>query len=564
VPVALLAYLLTQYGYAWRVPFINDDFIFLDLTRAMPFASVWAPHDMWVGLYYRPWSRELYYWALQRLSGASEAPFHAVSFGLWLGIALLYFALVRRLAGAKAAAVATAGMAALAAWGVPVVWVAGAQELWMLLFALTSLVGFAKGADALATLAFLLALLSKETAAVVPGVAFLLLVLPGRQRPLDALRRLGPSLAVTAAWAALHPQLGGRLWHAAGAPGQPLGPGPAGVVAHTLLATVNLDAVPRPEFGWVVPMAVGVVGAVCLAVFVALVGAAPEDDRSTRAPAAGSSTGRLAAFAAAWALFGWLPLLMPTVGWHPYYGLLGMLGAWLLPGVLLARRRSLALVVVTVVALLRSLQAATVSRDWGDEYYQRRATEFLNVMRADLLAKVPTVPSHSRFYFVDVPSSVGFLQGDGPALRVWYGDPTLSGGLFSDYRVRGPGDPQGPDRFFRFDSTVAWIEVRAGGEDVTVARAADPRWREDHERLAIALSRGEDWPRAAAEYSKLASTFPDSINYVYYAGLAALVVGDSAGGRAWLERALRLPDCDDEIRAAARRVGAGAAPGTGR
>jgi hypothetical protein len=33
----------------------------------------------------------------------------------------------------------------------------------------------------------------------------------------------------------------------------------------------------------------------------------------------------------------------------------------------------------------------------------------------------------------------------------------------------------------------------------------------------------------------------------------------------WLERALRLPDADDEIRATARRLGAGAAPGrTGR
>ena len=162
---------------------------------------------------------------------------------------------------------------------------------------------------------------------------------------------------------------------------------------------------------------------------------------------------------------------------------------------------------------------------------------------------------------MDVPSSVGFLQGDGPALRVWYGDPTLSGGLFSSYRVRDPRSAPGPDRFFRFDSTAGWVEIRAGAEDVAASRAADPRWREDHERLAIALSRGEDWPRAAAEYAKLAAAFPDSVNYVYYAGLAAVAAGDSTGGRAWLERALRLPGSDDEIRATARRLGAGRPPG---
>jgi hypothetical protein len=259
-----------------------------------------------------------------------------------------------------------------------------------------------------------------------------------------------------------------------------------------------------------------------------------------------------------------LPLLAPGLGWHAYYGLFGMLGAWTLLGAMLARRGAPALVVVMALALLRPLHAATASLDWGDEAYQKRAAEFLHFMRLDLQAKVPAPEHGGRFFFVGVPSSVGFLQGTGPALRVWYGDPTLSGGLFSSYRVRDPRSAPGPDRFFRFDSTAGWIEIRAGAEDVAASRAADPHWREDHERLAIALSRGEDWPRAAAEYAKLAGVFPDSANYVYYAGLAAVVAGDSTGGRAWLERALRLPTSDDEIRATARRLGAGRPPGNGR
>jgi hypothetical protein len=267
--------------------------------------------------------------------------------------------------------------------------------------------------------------------------------------------------------------------------------------------------------------------------------------------------GELATLGGVWALAGWLPLLAPGLGWHAYYGLFGMLGAWSLLGVLLARWRVSALAAVMALALLRSLHAATASRDWGDEAYQKRAAEFLQVMRLDLQAKVPAPALHTRLYFMGVPSSVGFLQGDGPALRFWYGNPTLSGRLISRYRAReGSGTP-GADRFFRYDSTAGWVEIHVGGEDVAAARAANPLWREDHERLAVALSRGDDWKNAAAEYAKLARAFPDSVNYVYYAGLAAVAAGDSVAGRAWLERALSLPTVDEEIRAMARRMGAG-------
>ena len=185
---------------------------------------------------------------------------------------------------------------------------------------------------------------------------------------------------------------------------------------------------------------------------------------------------------------------------------------------------------------------------------------FLDVTRG------ASFPPHSRLFFTDVPSSVGFLAGDGPALRVWYGEPTLRGGLFSSYRVRGAGEPAGADFFFRYDSTAGWVEIRRGAEDVVAARAANPRWREDHEGLAVALSRGGDWAATRVEYAKLAGTFPAQANYPYYAGLAALAAGDSAVARDRLARAATLPSADDEIRAAARVLGrrAHAPPRPGR
>ena len=557
VPGLLAAFLATQYGYAWRVPFLNDDFVFLDVTRGASFLSLWSPRPA-VWLWYRPWSRELHYWTLQGLFGADVAPYHFASFALWLALMGLYWTLARRLTGVRAAGISTAGVAALAAWGLPLVWIAGVQDLWMMTLALGALLAFLHARRGLATVLFALALLSKETAALVPFVAF---VLAWRVESLPlgrALRRTAPLLAVAEAWALLHPLLGGRLWHATALPPAPVAnAGLASVVSRTLLAMVNLDAVPRPEAGWGGPLLLGAAGALCL---VALAAAALGPRGGRRAGPAREpvvATRRLAALACAWALAGWLPLLMPSVGWHAYYALFGMLGAWLLLGAWLARRPALALTVVAALALLRPLQAATVSRDWGDEWYQRRAAEFVDFMRRDLLAKVPAVPPHSRLYFLDVPSNVGFLQGDGPALRLWYRDPTVSGGLLSQYRARRPGAPAGPDRFFRYDSTAGWIEVHRGPGDAPRARAADRSWREDHERIAIALSRGEDWPGAAAEYAKLATVFPDSVDYLYYAGLAARAAGDPTAARTWLVRAAALPSADDEVRAAASELGVG-------
>ena len=56
-------------------------------------------------------------------------------------------------------------VAALAAWGLPLVWIAGVQDLWMMTLALGALLAFLHARAMPATVLFALALLSKETAA---------------------------------------------------------------------------------------------------------------------------------------------------------------------------------------------------------------------------------------------------------------------------------------------------------------------------------------------------------------------------------------------------------------
>ena len=553
--VALATVLAAQYGDALSVAFINDDFVFLDKTRAASFAALWEPRGL-AFYWYRPLSREFHYWALQRVFGFHEPGFHAVSFALWLGLMLAYFALVRRLAGTAAAAVATAGMAALACWGLPLIWVAGVQELWMLLFALLALHAFVAGRRALATAACAAALLSKETAAVLPALATAWAGIGERRGPLAALRRAAPLWALVGVWALFHPVLGGRLWHARPAAEEEVAavdhPPLLEIAARAALVPLNLDDLPRPERGFAAALARGVVPALALLL---LAGWGLRAGRAARAAArAGPGGSRVAVFGLAWLALGCAPLLLPSLGWHAYSALLGAGGAWLALGVLLARRPAAALLAVGCVALLRPARADTVSRDWGSEWYQRRADAFLRHMRADLQRQVPQPPHHSRFYFIRVPSNVGFLAGDGPALRVWYGDSTLSGGYYRSYRLRAAAEPPAPDYFFRYDSTAGWAPVVPGAEDAAAARAANPRYEIDHRTLAETLAGAGDWPRAASEYAKLAEAFPDSFVHAYNAGVSFETLGDSAAAAAWYARAAERAGADAEVREAAARL----------
>ncbi len=135
---ALALFLVLQHGAALRAPFFSDDYMFFDKVRGASLLSLFAPRGLAYG-WYRPVSRELHFWVFSRLFGLHPLPYHLVSFALWLAVMGLYGALVRRWAGPGCAALAVAGVAALAAWGVPIEWGPGAQELWLLLFGLAFL-----------------------------------------------------------------------------------------------------------------------------------------------------------------------------------------------------------------------------------------------------------------------------------------------------------------------------------------------------------------------------------------------------------------------------------------
>ncbi len=526
------------------MPFLGDDYSILDKTRDASFVSLWGRERLF-SHWWRPWSRELHYWVLQRLVGLPVAPWHIASFTLWLGSMAAYLAIGRRVIGLPAAALAAACVAALASWGGTLLWVAGVQELWMLLWAMLFLLAFASRRTVPALAALALALLSKETAGVLPGIALVWSVAVDRDRPAAALRRIAPVAALLVVWMVVHPWILPRL---RGAPVEAVEagtrPSPPIVALRTGLALVNLEQRPAPAIGWGASLAGGAAGIVALAGFAlwALL-------RARRAPAA--PVPGAAAFTLAWAALGTLPMLMPSIGWHAYYGLLGALGVWLLIAPWLMRAPALAFAVVLALAVLRPLRADTPSWDWSSKAYFQRAGFFIEALRTDLLRRHPTLPSHSRLYFSQVPQNIGLVVADGPAFRVWYDDPTLRAGFYSAYAP--PVGPAGESRdyFFKFDTTLTWREVVEGPEDLGSARAADPEWEEDHRELALVLGSAGDWNHAAGEMIKLQQAFPDRVAYAVNLAFVYARLQDTTQALAWYRRAAAMPNASPSVREAA-------------
>jgi len=262
---ALVAFAWIAYGHVTGMPFVNDDYVFIDKARRTGFGALWLPWDLPFA-WYRPFSREFHFWWLDRLFGASVVVGHLANVGLWIAMLNLYAMVAAALTGPRAARISTAALAALALWGVPVSWISGSQDLWMLLFGLAFVLLALRGRAGLAAGALLLALASKETGGLWMPIAAIVLAMRGEQWPAIG-RRLGAAAAVTVGWLAIHPLVRSVL---AGRPLPQEGflrPAPATAALRTLLAPINLDVPLAPEAGWRAALIAGALGAAVLGGF---------------------------------------------------------------------------------------------------------------------------------------------------------------------------------------------------------------------------------------------------------------------------------------------------------
>lgn len=554
-------FLFARFGDAFRLPFLNDDYVFLDHVGDKGFTQLWGFKEL-AFHWWRPWSREFHYWWLQKAFGPVEWPFHLASLALSCGVLAAFWALARRLAGAPAAAIAVAGAATLPGWGLLLLWSAGAQDLWMMLVALLALLAWHSGRVGLATLFYAMALASKETAAPLALLFVAHDAWVSRKAWPETVLRMIPIALVGLAWLFAHPMMLGRLWAGAPAtlPASAAALPPWLVLWKSALSAFSLDVLPSPDGGWGKVWWDGLRGLLLLVIFVELL-ARPDARPSDML--GGTRAARLRGvfpFAAAWWACGSIPLLLPGLGWHVYYAHFATLGIWLGVGRLLARQQGVAMALVGALAFIGAGRAATLSEDWGEAAYQRRAGHFVGEIKDKLLGAYPKMEPNARLWFVRLPNNVGFLAGDGPVVRVWYRDRSLQAGYYSAYTARPDSAPQGPDRFFRMDEAGAFQEVKRDGETATAPtpvasdttgsgaeRASDPRWERDRVSLAHTLASGKDWRGAASEFRRLAIAYPDSSSYAFDAATAFMQAGDSTAGIQWLREAARRPGAPAEV-----------------
>lgn len=548
--ILLLAFVALRFGPTLGISFLGDDYVFLDRTRDARVQDLWSLANADFG-WFRPWSRDVHFWVLQHLFGPNETVFRATGLALWFVGLALYQRLTCELAGARAAWLATAAVGALELWAAPLIWISGSQDLWMIVWVMAALWAQVRGRRLLALPFYALALLSKETAAALPFIAFAHAVLIARQRPAAALRRVLPLLLLTLAWLLVHPTLIRRFVHADPAQfGADVHFGPATVLGRTLLSNLNADFLGhRLDWFSVESARLALALLALLAIALLALRIPPVPATVPRPPARA-----FVAFGAAWAAAAWAPLFQASVGWHAYYGGLGAMGAWFAILMPLERRPRIVMAVLTVLCVLHLPAAASSGWDWGSEWYQRRAGNLLGLIRQQLAARHPMLPRYSRLYFGSIPNNIGLVAGNSPAIKVWYHDSTIVAGFYSYYRPRPAAMPRGPDLFFHFDSTAGIRELVTGPEDLTTALREDPDWLADHKSLAMTLLTQGSPAAAAVEFEKIAR-LPDHAEALGHAAIAWEVAGQPERSAPLLrEFARRSGGTPAEIEAWAHRL----------
>jgi hypothetical protein len=519
--LALLIFAALALGPRLALPFVGDDYVFLDNTRAATFGRLWSPTESVEFGWYRPWAREVHFWALQNLVGVNSTAFRLFNLALWTAMLCLYAAIVARLSSPGAAGIATLGVASLALWGTPLLWISGSQDLWMLMFVLLGLWLFISGREVFALVAFVFALLSKETAAVLPLLVSGYLFFVERCSVRRILERTWSLWSVLLAWALLHPTLRQRLFGGLASTAE-LEHRPPGhvILFRSVAAWLNLDRLPHPQELDAVVISRIVLSALLLAAGVVYVA------RRHGVGAVSPDSNRAWRFAVAWTVVGVGPVFLPSIGWHAYYSCVGALGAWFGIALWLQTRVRLAVALIAALAVLRGAHAYTVSTDWGDEAYIQIAGNTLGAIRDELMRQHPTLPPHSRVYFTGIPYRIGLIAGQSPALRVWYADSTLQAGYYSYYRPRGSGAAAGSDYFFRFDPSAGMVQIKAGPEDLLTEQARNPRWEDDHQGLATLMVAKRDPARASSEFEKL-SQLPHRPDAAVFAAVSSRLAGDT-------------------------------------
>ena len=436
---------------ALRAPFFADDYLFLDQARFHSLLATLLSPDP-IGNFFRPVSRQLWFWCLGTATRESALAFHLANLALFFALLVLLYELIRRRLGVWPALVGTAFLALHHAFGVPLLWASGSQDLLAVVGSLGAILLLSEGRPLAATLAMAAALLSKETVVLAPFAA-MLVARREKETWIATARRAAPLFAVLIGWALAYSLAVGRRPAMALEANVGVGAIPAAFV-HLLQTAVGLE--------WPRDLTAVLVGPPLVLVLVAVAilaapGAFPaRDPRATAAAERGTKAGaRRAAILAglAWAVLGAIPVIAVARIWSAYYYLFALCGVALaLAGWVASRPAWVGLLLVMVggwaAHQTRQLsEFATAPGMWTTQshvsrHYLARGMNTAGIFLEQVLEARPHLPPRSTLFFTGLPAQVAFQTADGPLLRWAYRDSSLRSYFLGQFRMaharRGP------------------------------------------------------------------------------------------------------------------------------
>ncbi len=482
--ILILVAVVIVKGGVGKSPFFASDYLILDHVAGKSLPAALATPDP-LGDYYRPVSRQAWFWLMSRAGGGSAVAFHAANLALLLISLGLLGWIAWSLAGPVAAGIAVTLVGFHEATDVVTHWAGASQDLLAVTCSLATILLYRAGASVAAGIVLFLALLSKETAIVTPVLAILVDRKSGED-VVQAIRRSAP-LVVSVVVA-------GALWLLAVTRG-PVFPGvnpPVGLGA-VLPALFHLGHLAIGlEWGingskWVRPsLALLIAIPVLLALIAWLWPSRRERRARSQAGMRGPAPGRTFVVGILWAAVAALPVAASASTWSSYQYLLALCGAALAIGALLSKGpRPAALLAVAVLLLTtdqvrRSEEFSTWRDPWKKRSHVNRAYiahagEAQEHMLANLKRARPDLPPNSTLYFMG-SEAAGFPAGDGPILRWAYRDPTVRAypaTEFTEERAR-----RGPNFFFAAEGSQLRElrrpeEVRELAVDIVYAERLD-------------------------------------------------------------------------------------------
>jgi hypothetical protein len=558
-----LAGTVALYWGALRTGFLNDDYLFLEDSRANGFSGLWAPAG---GLanYFRPLSRAAWFGLLGTVAGGNPLVFHVASLALFALAAALLVDLLAVFASTAGVFAGVLWFVTLPLQRVNLTWVSCNQDLLALAASLGALALWRRGRDRLAVLAVLAAVLSKESALPLPAALFFWSWRVEGMPASRAARRALPLLLPLIVWAAGEWHL--RIANAAAARLEP-GFGPLlAAFAHLAQTLLGLESPSRLGAAF---LAAGP-SVLALACFAPLAFWLPERAAGTQAGSARPLARHAVPFALAWLGLFALPVAPVAHHWSAYFYTLCAPGGALLIAAAAARLSRGGFVALAMTLLWWHAAACAVPafavRDgaWGwtsqlTPYYFERGAGLSAQMRKALLRIAPHPEPGTRFYFATLPPWAGFQMGNGAAIRDAYHDASLESHFYTAF---SDSTADGHPCVFLFWNGLDFERLYANTSDPFFQVGADLLLLERPAGAADAFRRGLDAGENAADITywlgwaclwdgrrgmaeRAWSAFgarDDSVAYVVCLRTArtALAVRDSLGARRALYEALRV------------------------